>query len=61
MKDKINTYFAILLITIAGSGAALIITHVGTTNVIEKAFAGSEANYNMMLQQSIREKNNEIP
>lgn len=28
MKEKINSYFAILLITIAGAGASMIIIHV---------------------------------
>lgn len=31
MKDKINAYFAVLLITIAGSSATLIIVHVATS------------------------------
>ena len=30
MKEKINTYFAVLLITIAGAGAALLIIHIAT-------------------------------
>lgn len=28
MKDRINTYFAVLIITIAGAGAAGLIVHV---------------------------------
>lgn len=32
MKDKINTYFAVLLVTIAGAGAALVIIHVANAN-----------------------------
>ncbi|MCR4333556.1 MAG: hypothetical protein NUV60_00840 [Patescibacteria group bacterium] len=52
MKDKMNTYIAILLVTIAGSGAALIIVHVATTDVITTALRGSESNY-ASLQQSI--------
>lgn len=28
MKDKINAYFAVLLITIAGAGAASLIVHI---------------------------------
>jgi hypothetical protein len=32
MKDRVNTYFAILLITIAGAGASLLIIHVAYAN-----------------------------
>ncbi|MBI4089036.1 hypothetical protein HY415_02980 [Candidatus Kaiserbacteria bacterium] len=52
MKDTINSYIAVLLITIVGSGAALLIVHIGTTDVIASTFAGSEADYRA-LQQSI--------
>lgn len=52
MKDKVNSYLAVLCVTIIGGGAALIIVHVGTTAVIATTFGGSEANY-MALQQSI--------
>lgn len=52
MKEKINTYIAILLITIAGSGAALIIVRVATDDIITETFRGSEANYEA-LRQSI--------
>lgn len=52
MKEKINTYIAILLITIAGSGAALIIVRVATDDIITETFRGSEANY-AALRQSI--------
>ncbi|MFA5745212.1 MAG: hypothetical protein WC887_03300 [Candidatus Paceibacterota bacterium] len=30
MKDTINTYFALLLITIAGAGAAMVIINVSS-------------------------------
>ncbi|MCX6787272.1 MAG: hypothetical protein NTY93_01965 [Candidatus Kaiserbacteria bacterium] len=52
MTDKINTYFAILLVTIAGAGAALIIVNVAYTNAFATTIGGSEANY-ASLQQSI--------
>lgn len=32
MKDRINSYFAVLLITIAGAAAALLIIHVAYAN-----------------------------
>ncbi len=35
MKNTINTYFAILLVTIAGAGAALLIVHVALANSFE--------------------------
>lgn len=52
MKDRINTYIAALIITIAGSGAALLIVHVATDNVLTATVQGNEANY-LLLQQSI--------
>ena len=32
MKERINAYFAVLIITIAGSGAAMIIVHVANAD-----------------------------
>lgn len=52
MKEKVNTYLAILFITIAGSGAALLIIHVATDNMLTQNVQGNEANY-FLLQQSI--------
>lgn len=52
MKDKINTYFAILLVTIAGAGAALLIVHISVakTPVVETGY--NEASYSS-LKESI--------
>ena len=52
MKDRINSYFAILLITVAGAGATLIIVHVANTTRLSTIVNGSEASY-APLQQSI--------
>ncbi len=52
MKERINSYFAILFITIIGGGAALIIVDVATTDIVTEAFRGSEAAY-APLQKSI--------
>lgn len=54
MKDRINSYFAILCITIIGGGAALLIVHIGTTDVIALTVANNEAGY-AALKQSILE------
>lgn len=54
MKDRINSYFAVLLIAIVGSGAALLIVDIGTTDMVASTFGGSEANY-AALRQSILE------
>lgn len=35
LTQKINSYLAVLIITIAGSGAALIITHVAYRNAFD--------------------------
>ena len=55
MKDRINTYIAALLITIAGSGAALIIVHVATTDIITVALQKGQVNNYASLQRSILE------
>lgn len=52
MKDKINAYFAVLLITIAGSGATLLIVHIATSETLLATFSGNETTY-AALQQSI--------
>ena len=45
MKDKINTYFAVLIITIFGAGAALIIIRVAYTNHIVAIYGDDTAIY----------------
>lgn len=49
MKDKINSYFATLLITIFGAAAALLIVRVAVadtaTPYIVRAMRGTEASY----------------
>ena len=55
MRGKVNSYIAILLITIVGSGAALLIVQVATDNAISSTFGGSEAAYSS-LRQSILEQ-----
>ena len=52
MKEIINTYLGALLITIVGSGAALFIVHIATTDTIAATFGGSETSY-APLRQSI--------
>ena len=56
MKDTINSYFAVLLITIVGSGAALLVVHIGTTNIISSTFGGSEADYSELRQSILKNK-----
>ena len=55
MKDRVNTYLAALLITIAGASAALFIVHIATkkTPIIK---AGSEESYSA-LKDSILKSN----
>lgn len=54
MKDTVNTYLAIFLITVVASGAALLIIDIGTTDAIAASLHGSEAKY-AALRQSILE------
>jgi hypothetical protein len=59
MTATINSYFAVLLITIAGAGATLLITHIANadTNNLDQIVMGSEKNY-APLQQSILKSQN---
>ena len=45
MTFRINTYFATLLITVAGAAAAMLIIHVAYANTFEVTIVGSEALY----------------
>lgn len=45
MKEKINAYFAILVITIAGAGATLLIVRVATADT-SIFLSGNEVYYN---------------
>jgi len=53
MRGKVNTYIAVLCITILGSGAALIIVHVATDYAIAATFGTSGGTDYAALQQSI--------
>jgi hypothetical protein len=52
MKNTINTYFAVLLVTIAGAGAAILIVHIATSNPTTVNTGNNEASY-APLQNSI--------
>ena len=45
MKNTVNTYFAVLLITIAGAGAAWLIVHAATVNPFSVKTGTNEASY----------------
>jgi len=52
MKHKVNAYFAVLLITVAGAGAALLLIHVVTSNTFATTFSSGATKYDE-LQKSI--------
>jgi hypothetical protein len=52
MKDKVNFYFAMLIMFITGACAAWLIIHVANQNNLGATLNGSESNYSG-LQQSI--------
>jgi len=52
MKYRINAYFSVLLITIAGAGAALLIIHVAYNNSFNIMLSGN-GTYYASLQQSL--------
>lgn len=56
MTYKINTYFAMLIITIAGSFATLIIVDVATTDIFNTAFASTNANYSAIDKLIIKNR-----
>ncbi len=51
MKGKVNLYFAILIITIAGIGAAFLIIRIANTNA--SSFSKNNETQYKALQQSI--------
>ncbi len=55
LKEKINSYFAVLLITIAGAGATLLIVHVANADTSAIAIGANEVQY-ASLQHSILKK-----
>ncbi|MBI3572286.1 hypothetical protein HY091_02005 [Candidatus Kaiserbacteria bacterium] len=48
MVQKINTYLAVLAITIVGSGAALLIVHIATAQSFAVVSRSSEAGYSSL-------------
>lgn len=54
MKEKINTYFAVLLITIAGAGAALLIIHIATTETTIVT-TSNEADYTALKESILKQ------
>ena len=46
MKEKINSYFAVLIITIAGAGATMLIVHVANADTAYLVL-GNEAQYSV--------------
>lgn len=54
MTQKINTYFAVLIITVIGSAAALTIVHFAYASDVSAAVFGSEAQYAALLHVSAR-------
>lgn len=60
MKDRINTYFSILIITVFGAGAALIIIHVASAaDTTEFAMAHSAVQA-PLEQTSLKHAQNEV-
>ncbi len=52
MKDRMNMYVAILLVTVAGSGAAMLILNVALDNNFTQLQQENESTY-LELKQSI--------
>ena len=49
---KINSYAAVLLITLAGAAATILIVRMASNDTLSTSFNGSESDYSA-LQQSI--------
>ncbi|NNM83835.1 hypothetical protein HKL94_01265 [Candidatus Parcubacteria bacterium] len=45
MTDKINSYFAVLIITIFGAGASLLIIHVVYASTVVTQFVSETGSY----------------
>ncbi len=57
MKDKINTYLAVLIVTIFGAMAATTIIKIATNNTIIIIHSDSEASYEELKQSILNNKN----
>lgn len=54
MKDRVNTYFAILLITIAGAAAAWVIIRIATLRTTTVT-PDSEASYSQLKESILKQ------
>lgn len=54
MKARINSYMAVLLVTIAGAGAAMLIIHVAYANAFEVTFVSGGAAYAPLRDSILR-------
>jgi hypothetical protein len=52
---KINSYAAVLLITVAGATAAMFIVRIAYDDTIATTFNGSEASYSSLQQQILNQ------
>lgn len=55
MKEKVNSYLAVLIIVIAGAAAAAFIVRIEKDNTFDAAFSGSEAKYSSLEQQILNQ------
>lgn len=53
MTYLINSYFAILLITVAGAGATMFIVHVAYDDSLEVSFTSTGANYASLQETAV--------
>lgn len=54
MKDRVNTYLAMLLITIAGAGAAWLIVHISVAKTLEVKTGYNEASYSELKESILK-------
>ncbi len=55
MKDRVNTYFAVLIIISTGAWATWLIIHIVYANSFSTTVGGSEANYSRLQQQILKQ------
>jgi len=55
MKDSVNTFFAILLVAIAGLAATWFIYNLAYKNNISNTVGGSEASYSSLKESILKQ------
>ncbi len=54
MKDRVNFYFAMLIVAVASASATLVIVHVANSNNFDTTIGGSEREYTSLKESILK-------